>query len=520
MSILSGYWRMAALAAISMSLAWRIRGQFGHEIGAAMAGALGAMAIALLSGRHDWRRRVDYFAFLGALGWSFGGSISYMKVIGYCHSSDSATVLYGFAGVFLIGLLWAALGGMGTALAAVLDDQRLAALFPALAAVFGAWFLETVLADLYRTAGGGSLNWFDTDWLSAATALAAVLILSLARRRFDFGTSLVLHLAAGWWAGFLVLVVALGLHLNPPRGDNWAGVAGLFLGGLLFCRRYKLTAVARVSLITGFLGATGFVLGQIIKLALIATGVKWGWHTVMEWTHGLFFGVALALAMATLARDESEVRRPAPRWTAVFSLFFVLWVIPYLNFSRSPLLWLKQVKTLTPYAYGIPVASGFAPSRGFLGWFDWLFLALGALILWRLLRESRQPSPLMPASWLGKGQLLYLVFLWTITFISGAHEIPGLAPLGFVIQWTITVHAVLCTAVLLGCVPQALPAPVPVPATQLTGLRKIVAFGLLAAVLSSFAGWSAKRALYGDAFGGFFYMDHIRFGPNNTNTIK
>jgi hypothetical protein len=64
--------RTGLLCAFSMALGWRIRGQFGHEIGAALAGALGAMALALFSGREDWRRRIHYFALFGALGWAFG----------------------------------------------------------------------------------------------------------------------------------------------------------------------------------------------------------------------------------------------------------------------------------------------------------------------------------------------------------------------------------------------------------------------------------------------------------------
>ncbi|MBL9125567.1 MAG: hypothetical protein JNG90_18155, partial [Planctomycetaceae bacterium] len=45
-------------------------------------GALAAMAAAISLGRTDWHRRVAYFGFFGSLGWSFGGSISYMWVIG------------------------------------------------------------------------------------------------------------------------------------------------------------------------------------------------------------------------------------------------------------------------------------------------------------------------------------------------------------------------------------------------------------------------------------------------------
>jgi len=74
------------LTAFSLSIGWGIRGNFGHEYGAMIPGALAAMAAVLLSGREDWYRRIAYFAFFGALGWSFGGSISYMQVIAYTHS--------------------------------------------------------------------------------------------------------------------------------------------------------------------------------------------------------------------------------------------------------------------------------------------------------------------------------------------------------------------------------------------------------------------------------------------------
>src|ERR1051325_8139157 len=69
--------------ALSLSIGWGIRGNFGHEYGAMIPCALASLAAALLSGRDDWHRRAVFFAFFGALGWSFGGSISYMQVIAY-----------------------------------------------------------------------------------------------------------------------------------------------------------------------------------------------------------------------------------------------------------------------------------------------------------------------------------------------------------------------------------------------------------------------------------------------------
>ena len=522
--------KLLLLAALSMALGWRVRGQFGHEIGAAMAGALGAMAIAALSGREDWRRRVHHFALFGALGWAFGGSMSYMKVVGYCHSSDSATVLYGFAGVFLLGFLWAAMGGAGTALPAVLESDRLSELFPALAAVLGAWFLQDVFLDWRRVglaAGGelgakvedvGGLARYEADWLQAAVAIAAVLLLALVRRRFDLGTSLVVHLAAGWWAAFGGLVLLLGLRLNPPRGDNWAGCVGLVAGLLVFCRRHRLGSVAMAALVTGLAGATGFALGQMIKLAFIATGAQWGWHAVMEWFHGLFFGIAVAIAMAQLVRRAPVLSgRPLPAWVGVFSVCFLLWVIPYLNFRKSPALWVKNLKSLPEQVNGIALMAGLAPSKGFVGWLELVYLAYGVILLALAVRHVRQPLPVVPEDWLGRSQLLYLVFLWLVTFMSFAHDLAGMNPVGWLIHWGLAMNALMCTALVMA---RAAPAPAgiaPAGSPYAGWLRRSAALGVLAAVGSTFGGWALKRGLFGDSHAPHFYMDHIRFGPNNTN---
>ena len=133
------YWLITAL---SLSIGWGIRGNFGHEFGAMIAGALAGIAVVLFSGRDDWHRRVAYFALFGAIGWSFGGSQSYMQVLAYTHSGDSTSVLYGFACLFLLGFLWAAFGGAGTALPACLDRERLTGLFAPMTAVFVAWIAE------------------------------------------------------------------------------------------------------------------------------------------------------------------------------------------------------------------------------------------------------------------------------------------------------------------------------------------------------------------------------------------
>jgi hypothetical protein len=253
-------WQMILLSGLSLSLGWGIRGNFGHESGAAIPGALAAMAVVLVSGRPDWWPRIAYFAMFGALGWSFGGSMSYMHVVAYTHSGHSASVLYGFANLFVIGFLWAALGGAGTALPALLSSEHLSLFFVPLVVIFIGWALQGIMVrSLFYTRPmqrhESRLYWYDTDWLAALVALVATLAVIAFRSHFDMATSLILYMTIGWFASFLLLVNVLGLRMTPPRGDNWAGCLGLVIGLLVYCWRYSLGGVAFVTLVTGFVGA-------------------------------------------------------------------------------------------------------------------------------------------------------------------------------------------------------------------------------------------------------------------------
>src|SRR3954470_24786059 len=164
------------VTALSLSIGWGIRGNFGHEYGAMIPGALAAMAAVLLSGRADWLKSIPFFAMFGALGWSFGGSISYMQVVGYTHSGHSPSLLYGFANLFVIGFLWAAFGGTGTAFPAFADRERLTDLFWPMTAVFVAWWLQ----GWVRIPRVESLDIYDTDWVAASLAILATLLVCLA----------------------------------------------------------------------------------------------------------------------------------------------------------------------------------------------------------------------------------------------------------------------------------------------------------------------------------------------------
>ena len=138
-------------------------------------------------------------------------------------------------------------------------------------------------------------------------ALAAGCLLVLLRRRVDRGASLVLHLAGGWWLGFGVLVLGLGLRMTPPRGDNWAGCLGMTVGAIVYCLRTGLAEVARAGLVSGFIGGIGFAGASMLKLVEVTSGYNTNWHSILEQTTGFFNGIGIAVAMAGLAHRVDPV---------------------------------------------------------------------------------------------------------------------------------------------------------------------------------------------------------------------
>ena len=235
------------LVALSMSIGWGIRGDFGHIYGAWIPGALAAIAVCLLSRRDDWHRRVAYAALFGGIGWGFGGSIAYMYTMSYSSSGQWQTIWYGNFAMFLAGGLWAGLGAMGIALPLSIDRDRLTRLFTpfcfVLAAIIVANFLLVPAAHFLAAQSGVSMKgpwggnrhksplyWLDTDWFQAVWALAGVCLYDLWERRFGKSVLLVTFGALGAVAGWLLQTFLNQAGLTPfllhwlvvPQGDPTA----------------------------------------------------------------------------------------------------------------------------------------------------------------------------------------------------------------------------------------------------------------------------------------------------------
>ena len=531
------------LTGLSVSIGWGIRGQFGHEYGAALAGAIGGMAIALASGRPDWLRRIPFFALLGAIGFAFGGSMSYMKDIWFTHSSDPATVLYGFACVFIVGALWAAPAGVGLALAAYLSREQLTRLVVLACWILGLWYVRDCvvgfLPDLpiRHFLGGYSANAI----LAALTALAAHLF----RRKYcGFGALLIAYMSVGWLAGQLVLINLVNVQLNPPRPETWACCLGMILGILACCWLHRQPGVGFATLGALFLGGIGFALGCAIKITVMASGFTTNWHSIMEQTQGLLLGVALAIVFALLiprvpavsddppaGASQSGAAAPVRRWTESFCVVFVLWLLPYLNFCYGPSEWVGEIKNLTASLYGIPITAEFLPARGFIGWLDFVALALLVALVLLLVLHRRHPLPAVPSSWIGKGQLFYLVFLWSIVAMNFTFVLPRFTPIRLVTEWFICINAAFCSVFVFyasiarqptahpSALAPSLAAGSPDPTPYAQWMRRTVFFGLIGAVLVCFFGFGIKLACWGNQPAGQMGIVPIRFGPSNTNDI-
>jgi hypothetical protein len=460
-----------------------------------------------------------------------------MHVIAFTHSGHAPSVIYGFACLFLIGFLWGALGGAGTAVPAFLNRERLTELLIPVAAVFAAWvaqdlFFNVYFAGLHSRLDQGLLTpeqvkeqthwigWNDTDWIAVVVAAAAVGVLAVAQRRVCWGTSLVLYLCAGWWLGFTLLTVGLGLRMTPPRGDNWAGVLGMTIAMFVFLYRQQEFGISWAALVAGLFGGLGFSGATLIKLILVHPGfqdrvfggpVNSNYHSILEQTFGFISGIGIALALgywATRAPRQSE-QPLVRRWAEPACVFFVLLVISYVNIVKNlDAVWLKNLTapaTLQGTLWGVSTHA----------WFQAAYLALAVTIAWPLVATYRgRELDVLPASRLGKGQLFFVIFLWWIVLGNLARTIP-FAEQRLITEGVIHVNACLCTllALLLPCRDRL--AGEIAPPDNRTLLQKTVMAGVLGTALVVVGQFALVRGLWGDTFAGHAGL-HIRFGPNAT----
>ncbi|MBX7073156.1 MAG: hypothetical protein K1X71_08400 [Pirellulales bacterium] len=412
------------IAALVMAMGWSIRGRYGHGTGAMMPGAMLAMFLAVTSCRPDWQRRAAIAGLAGALGWAFGGQTSYGLLVGYTASGEFGTILYGYWTFVLAGGMWGAIGGGILGLALTEKRSDLSQYILPLTLIGAIWIVANVSG-----AREGLPDLYDTSWFETTSALAVALVVGLVAPSARRACRLIALLCIGWWLGLGILTLALGLRLNPPRSDSWAGCLGVTIALLAYLWTTRNRAALMLAQYGLLAGALGFFIGDFVQIVQ-----RWHWGpfqyaalqehrgwSKMEMLFGLVMGGGVAYGARRLAREGLAVPiEDAPR--SVLNEFAVLYLfVPMMwwNFSRNITLW--QDAELFP-----PKVLGMAG--------DWWALAAGmlltALVVGTVWRYRTAGLAFVPRTALGKGQLLLLVLMWLIVGASfagmmGQHDEPG-----------------------------------------------------------------------------------------------
>ncbi|MEA3225816.1 MAG: hypothetical protein U9Q07_07675, partial [Planctomycetota bacterium] len=436
------------LAAMAMSVGWGFRGDYGHEAGAMVPGALLGLAICLGSGRQDWWRRSTIMAMCGAIGWAFGGQMSYGRVIGYTASSSLPDVTYGYASLFLIGGLWGGIGAAILSLSVTESRSYLERFAGPLVVLWLVWFAMDLSGLTDWLAKTWHLN--DTDWIAASSALLVAGVYAAMVRRSRQACFLIMLLAGGWWAGYIILTLLLGLHMTPPRSDNWSGCVGLFAALLLYlvCRQNRAAVIVALC---GFLaGGIGFAVGDFVQMLGRA---QWGpigrWEALqgldywkwMEQLFGLIMGAGVGFVFLRWMRPK--LAPPAEdkdsRNLNTVGLIFLLLVMMWTNLHKNVRTWAKG-DHIPEQFFGIRTG----------WWFLLVGLLLSATVLAAIVRHRRQDLPLAPASTFGRGQLLFLIILWVAIVGAFTQALPGMARKGtFFVHTTFWMTSGICSLIVV-----------------------------------------------------------------------
>lgn len=217
-------WRELMTVALAVSLAWGLRGQHGHERGAAIAGAMVGLALATVTGGPAWIGA----SVIGSLGFSMGGALSYGCFVRLAYQGSWEAV----ASLAMIGFVWGGLGGLGLGLGLALPRYRLWERIGVAGGLFFVWLLVDNLMWSQLT-GPGDLR--TREWM-AGILLAVWGLLSAyvgVWRRDSTSLKLALAGGVGFGLGFPLgawlegVGSASGIHLDWWRmAEHLIGLCG------------------------------------------------------------------------------------------------------------------------------------------------------------------------------------------------------------------------------------------------------------------------------------------------------
>ncbi len=283
-------WLTLLLTAAAGGMGWGIRGQYGHQTGAMIAGVLVALVIGVLYCRRHSSLFTARFVAMTAVGISFGGSMTYGQTVGLTHDAELhgnwPALWWGMLGLFIKGGVWVGFAG----------------------ALLGM--------------GLGSLRYSPIEIAVLFLCLIVLLFLGvfLLNEPYDPEHRLLpkIYFSDSWdWEPDKADL--------RPRRERWGGLLFALAGLLAYVSIYKRDAIARnIGLMGAIFGGIGFAAGQAVQAyhAWNAEQFRDGWigniepymnwWNMMEITFGAILGMGLGLGIwlnrRQLASEPEEDR--------------------------------------------------------------------------------------------------------------------------------------------------------------------------------------------------------------------
>ncbi len=267
-------WISILVVGMTMGTSWAVRGQFGHEQGAAWAAAIAALSLVLVSMNRGWYRKVFTITLASAIGWGMGGMISYGMIVGFGRSTSFPNAYYGLLMLFVIGALYGLTGGGLTALT-----------------------LEGSKEKRIKWAG------------------------------------LISEMVAGGLLAYGFLIMQIGFKMTPPRSEAWAFCFGAGLAMVWHMARNGYHASLRVALIAALGAGFGFAFGNFLQTLGTVWQIKFNMWNVMEYSIGFFGGTSMAYAIFT-SEWPKEVEENK-RWENRSAYLLVFAFIPLILYRES-----------------------------------------------------------------------------------------------------------------------------------------------------------------------------------------
>jgi hypothetical protein len=262
------------MVAMAFGTAWAVRGKFGHEQGAAWAGAIGAISVVLVAKRADWYSKVFRIALAAAVGWGLSGMISYGAVVGYGRGNDFLNVYYGLMMLFVIGVLYGFLGGGFFALA--LAESRL----------------------------------FKVAWASLISEMIAMALLT-----------------------YGLLINQLEWLMTPPRSELWAACLGAAIALAWYILRHQQRHVLKVAIWSALGAGFGFSFGNFLQVIGAGPSLPFNLWNVMEYSIGFFGG--LGMAYGTLTSSWPSHENAYSKQSNLIPVLFLVVFIPLVAWDQS-----------------------------------------------------------------------------------------------------------------------------------------------------------------------------------------